>query len=52
MTARVKALFLYDRLEGEVKPEIRFRSLAERENPDTILTISSFFFVSLHKQFL
>lgn len=58
MTAREKALFLYDHSEGEAKAEIRFRSLAERENPDTILTIwkglygSSSFFVSLQKQFL
>lgn len=39
MTAREKALFLYDHLEGEAKAAIRFRSFAERENPDTILTI-------------
>ncbi len=44
-------------LEGEAEAEIRFRSLAEREKPDTILTIlkelygSSFSFVSLQKQF-
>ena len=36
MTAREKALFLYDHLEGEAKTEIRFRTLVERENPDTI----------------
>ena len=57
MSAREKALFLYDHLEGEAKAEIRFRSLAEREQPDTILSIlkelygSSSSFVSLQKQF-
>lgn len=44
-------------MEAEAKAEIRFRSLAERVNPDTILTIlkglygSSSSFVSLQKQF-
>ena len=57
MSAREKALFLYDHLEGEAKAEIRFRSLAEREQPDTILDIlkelygSSSSFVSLQKMF-
>lgn len=57
MSAREKALFLYDHLEGEAKAEIRFRPLAERENPDTILKIlkevygSSSSFVSLQRQF-
>lgn len=57
MTSREKALFLYDHLEGEAKAEIRFRSLTERENPDTILRIlkevygSSSSFVSLQRQF-
>ena len=57
MSAREKALFLYDHLEGEAKAEIRFRSLAEREQPNTILTIlkelygSTSSFVSLQKQF-
>lgn len=58
MSSREKALFLYDHLEGEAKAEIRFRSLTERENPDTILRIlkelygSSSSFVSLQRRFL
>lgn len=34
-----KAFFLFDHLEGEAKEEIRYRSSAERSNPDCIISI-------------
>lgn len=34
-----QAFFLFDHLEGEARDEIKYRSTAEREDPDSILAI-------------
>lgn len=56
ITNREKALSPYDHLEGEAKADIRFRSLTDREKPETLkknlkeLYGSSSSFVGLQKQ--
>lgn len=39
LSAVDQAYFIFDHLEGEAKDEIRYRTRAERENPDKILSI-------------
>lgn len=39
LTSVEQAYFIYDHLEGEAKNEIKYRSRAEREDPDRILSI-------------
>lgn len=39
LTSVDQAYFIYDHLEGEAKNEIKYRSRAEREDPDRILSI-------------
>lgn len=39
LSAADQALFIFDHLEGEAKEEIKFRSAAERGDPNKVLTI-------------
>lgn len=51
LTSVDQAYFIYNHLVGEAKNEIKYRSRAEREDPDWILSILQEIYVALQEKF-
>lgn len=50
LTSVDQAYFIYNHLVGEAKNEIKYRSRAEREDPDRILSILQEIYVALQEK--
>lgn len=50
LTSVDQAYFIYNHLVGEAKNEIKYRSRAEREDPDWILSILQEIYVALQEK--